>query len=92
MRVLSYLLGAVTVLGIACVTALNTNRAEVPIEVVTASAKLMHNDESSIVSDNKFYVNIELIVFQEQIDRYPLTWQSFNRAVDEWAANVPVRS
>ena len=38
-----------------------------------------------------FYVNIELIVFREEIDQYPTTWESVRKAIAEWSSHVPVR-
>lgn len=44
----------------------------------------------SVVED-KFYVNIEFIVFQQEIDQYPETWKHFQAALDEWRQHIPVR-
>ena len=40
---------------------------------------------------DSFYVSIDLIVFQKEIDRYPETWENFNAAIQEWSQHVPVR-
>ena len=42
-------------------------------------------------ADNNFYVSIELIAFQEEIDKYPETWKNFEAAIQEWSKHVPVR-
>jgi hypothetical protein len=42
-------------------------------------------------TDNNFYVSIELIAFQEEIDKYPETWKNFEAAIQEWSRHIPVR-
>jgi hypothetical protein len=43
------------------------------------------------VDDDMFYVNIELLVFEEEIALYPETYAAFHRAIMMWSSVVPVR-
>lgn len=36
------------------------------------------------------YVNFELVVYREEIDRYPVTWAAFRLALQEWSRHIPV--
>jgi len=38
-----------------------------------------------------FYVNFEIIVFQSDIDQYPVTWENLQKAINEWTRHLPIR-
>ncbi|MCV0439714.1 MAG: hypothetical protein K5880_13895 [Hydrogenophaga sp.] len=40
---------------------------------------------------DSFYVNFEIIVFQHEIDQYPVVWENLQKAIDEWSSHLPIR-
>ena len=38
-----------------------------------------------------FYVNFEIIVFQHEIDQYPVAWENLQKAINEWSSHLPIR-
>lgn len=41
--------------------------------------------------ENDFYVVVEFVVFKQEIEKYPVSWQNFQKAVNEWALHVPIK-
>lgn len=68
---------------IACMAARPAKVTHIPVEKVEPIGLFSANDN--------FYISIELIVFQEEIDKYPETWKNFEAAIQEWSRHIPVR-
>lgn len=47
--------------------------------------------QTPAVEDIKFYVDFELIVFQSDIETYPVMWRAFTEALYEWSVHIPIR-
>jgi hypothetical protein len=64
---------------------------------VTAKVIVAQNQEAPAavpaeapVADT-FYVNFEIIVYQEEIDEYPVTWENLQSALAEWSTKLLIR-
>jgi len=83
MKISSILLSVI--LLTACVSHLPPND---PVHLAEPSISASKSIETQ---PYPFYVNFELIVFQDQIEAYPDIWKGCERAIQEWAKHAPIR-
>lgn len=69
--------------GIACCSQDKTQNSDYNIR---SGQKIVQE-----VSQDKFYVIIEIVVYAEQIAKYPLTWSQTQAALAEWESKIPVK-
>ena len=89
---------ALLVLSLGIIACMSTDVARKPITTAVPvdylrNKQLFDTSQTPILSTvpDKFYVNVELTVFQDEIDLYPETWKQLQKALSEWSGQIPVR-
>lgn len=88
---------ATLIAGIWFVACLSAVQESGTITAITITGQSEQVEEAMEVATNvptvadKFYVNFEIVVYQEEIDQYPITWENLRKALTEWSTHVPVR-
>ena len=76
---------------VACILPSNVDRGSLSfVGLYTNTQEEIETPDSTLELD-KFYVNFEIVVFAEEIKKYPVTWSKAQEAIVEWGKHLPVR-